>query len=140
MIKSYRGLLEDGDQLKIHLGTPDGKTGYRVHKFQILPPEADTNTEAAVKIYKTKQATVTDQINFSDSSLLAAAIMAETTDRSIYPGVVIFDTEIFNQDIYITSKGESFTPNMNFYLELEQVKLTEVEALVAIVKNLRTEQ
>jgi hypothetical protein len=33
-----------------------------------------------------------------------------------------------------------FRSGMNYYIELEQIPLTEDQALVAIVKNLRNEQ
>ena len=37
MIKSYKGLLADGGQDTIPLHTNDGKTGYKVIKFEIFP-------------------------------------------------------------------------------------------------------
>ena len=36
MIKSYRGLIADGAQDRIPLHTNDGKTGYKIVKFQIM--------------------------------------------------------------------------------------------------------
>ena len=39
-IKTFRGLLEDGAQERIRLETLDGKTGYRINKFQIMNEEA----------------------------------------------------------------------------------------------------
>jgi len=136
-IKSFKGLMADNTQERLNLHHNDGKVGYRIVKFQIMTPDADTNTESTIKIYKVEQTTVTDQIDFSDNHLLAAAIMGVTTDRTIYPGVVIFDNEIFNQDIFVTVKGESFTPNMNYYIELEQMPLALDEATVATLKDIR---
>ena len=39
MIKSFRGILADGAEERITLHTNDGKTGYRIVKFQIIVPE-----------------------------------------------------------------------------------------------------
>ena len=36
-IKSYRGLMADGATLRINLRTNDGKTGYRIKKFEAIP-------------------------------------------------------------------------------------------------------
>ena len=36
-IKSFRGRMADGDQITIRLSTNDGKTGYMIKKFQMMP-------------------------------------------------------------------------------------------------------
>ena len=142
MIKSYRGLLADGGQERIRLSTPQGKIGYRIIKFQVMAPSSSENVESAIKIYKVEQTTINDDVDFSDSTLLAASIISQsnTSQTQAVDRAVIFDTEIFNQDIYITTSGGDYNSPLNFYIELEQVKLSEQEALVSIVKNLRTEQ
>jgi len=141
MIKSYRGLIASGAQHTIPLHTNDGKTGYKVIKFEIMPVDANTTTENVVKIYKISQTTVTTDIDFNDNTLLAASAINDSTDPGQPPSaIVIFDNEVFNQDIYVTNKGHDATPAVNYYFELEQVNLTEDQALVAIVKNLRNEQ
>ena len=144
MIKTFRGLIADNTQDTIVLHTNDGSMGYRIVNFHIMGPDPNESLESCVKIYKVTQTAsggpgVTATIDFSDNTLLAAGIMAGTTDRSIQEEVIIFDREIFNQDIYVTSKGESFTPNMNYYLELEQIKLDLSESTVATLKDIRNE-
>jgi len=139
---TYRGLIADGGQDTIPLHTNDGKTGYQVIKFQGMSenPGAD-NLEAVLKIYKVKQTTVDGSVDFSDGTLVA--VMEHHKDNgSPYPVSenVIFDNEIFNQDIYITYNDLLVGVKMNYYIELKQVPLTEDQALVAIVKNLRNEQ
>ena len=142
MIKSYRGQLPDGSQDRIRLSTPNGKTGHRIVKFQILPATpGDAAAEHCVKIYKNEQSSVDDNVNFGDNTLLGAAVYAAASSTS-YPQVqtsVIFDAEIFNQDIYVTQK-DTQGGSCNYYIELEQIPLTETEALVSIIKNLRIEQ
>ena len=49
--------------------------------------------------------------------------------------VTIFDNMTFNQDIYVTAT--STDGNMNYYVELEQVKLSKDEAAVATLKDMR---
>jgi hypothetical protein len=141
MIKSYRGLLVDGGQDTIPLHTTDGKTGYRITKFQIINSEpGDFHMEHTVKIYKTEQLTVDNTVNFSDNSLLAAAFLVGNANEYSTGEFIIFDKEIFNQDIYVTHMDTTGANLCNYYIELEQIKLSEVEALVAIVKDLREEQ
>ena len=137
MIKTFRGLIADDTQDTIVLHTNDGSTGYRIVNFHIMGPDPNESLESCVKIYKIKQTALTATVDFSDNTLLAAGIMAGTTDRNIQEEVIIFDREIFNQDIYVTSKGESFTANMNYYIELEQVKLDLSENTVATLKDIR---
>jgi len=50
---------------------------------------------------------------------------------------IIFDREIFNQDIYITYRDNSNETKANYYLELEQVKLDLNENTVATLKDIR---
>ena len=145
-IISYRGLLATGGQDTINLHTNDGKTGYKVIKFQVIPenPFAAADKELVMKIYKIEQTTIDGVVNFSENILLAVAIYSDS-DGSAAPvtqssDAVIFDNEIFNQDIYVTCVDKHGSQSGNYYIELEQVDLTEDQALVAIVKNLRNEQ
>jgi len=145
-IISYRGLLADGGQDTIPLHTNDGKTGYKVVKFQIMSntPVTAGASESVVQVWKVKQATPSTTnvtIDFGDLTLLAAGTWTGV-DNPVYSNQqqVIFDNEIFNQDIYITHTNTDGSEAVNYYIELEQVDLTEDQALVAIVKNLRNEQ
>jgi len=137
-IKSFRGLMKDNTQDTIVLHTNTGSTGYRITKFQIIGPDSNENIESTVKVYKIQQTTIDDKIDFSDNTLLAAATMSGTTSSANTAAqVIIFDGEIFNQDIFVTLKGESYTSDMNYYLELEQIKLDLSENTVATLKDIR---
>jgi len=138
-IVSFRGLLADGGQERISLQTIRGETGYKVVKFQLLPNNPGTETpESVVKIYKILQTTATSVIDFADNTLLAAGYYSgENTPNYPQDSVVIFDNEIFNQDIYITHKNDSEAKSINYYLELEQVDLALDEATVATLKDIR---
>ena len=137
-IKSFRGLMKDNTQDTIVLHTNTGSTGYKINKFQIIGPDSNENIESTVKVYKIKQTTIDDKIDFSDNTLLAAATFSGTTSSANTAAqVVVFDNEIFNQDIYVTLKGESYTSNMNYYIELEQMQLDLTENTVATLKDIR---
>jgi len=141
-IISYRGKLADGGQDTINLHTNDGKTGYKVVKFECIPEAPGAgNTESITKIYKILQTAIDGLVDFSDLTLLGVNYYTDgsTSDRT-GRDTVIFDNEIINQDIYITHSEITTSQAINYYLELEQVSLTEDQALVAIVKNLRNEQ
>jgi len=138
MIKTFRGLIVDGGIDTIVLHTNDGSTGYRIVKFEVMPYNLNSSGEAAMKIYKIAQTTATFDFDFSDNTLLAAAYYTVNASADAYPEDhhVIFDQEIFNQDIYITHKNNDNVP-MNYYIELEQVKLDINENTVATLKNIR---
>jgi len=139
MIKTYRGLLADGAQDKIPLSTKDGSVGYRIVKFQTIPREPFNATqESTTKIYKTEQTTINGIVNFTDNDLLAVAIFKQhdTTTYMAYD-TVIFDSEIFNQDIYITHSEIAGNAKMNYYIELEQMKLDQTQNMSATLKAIR---
>ncbi len=139
-IKSFRGLIADDSIDTISLHTNDGATGYRIVKFQIIPEKPGTATgEHTVKIFKTPQTgTPPAAIDFSDQTMLAVAFIENGSGvGNMQPDVIIFDNEIFNQDIYITHNDESGTENCNYYFELEQMKLDLNENTVATLKDIR---
>ena len=137
-IKTFRGLIADGAIDTVVLHTNNGATGYRIVKFQVMPYNLNSSGEAAIKIYKTPQTTATFDFDFSDQRLLAAAYYTVNASADAYPEDhhVIFDQEIFNQDIYITHKNNDNVP-MNYYIELEQIKLDLNENTVATLKDIR---
>jgi len=142
MIKSFRGLIVDEGQDTIVLHTNDGSTGYRLVKFEVMlnTPGKSGGAESIVKVYKVSQTTVDGVVDFSDNTLLAAAYYVEQ-DTAGYPlsSVVIFDGEIFNQDIYVTNIDVDGAHAMNYYMELEQIKLDLSESTVATLKDIRNE-
>jgi len=138
MIKSFRGLMANDSQDTIVLHTNDGSTGYRIVKFEVIGPNGNVVIEQVLKIYKVSQSTVTTDIDFSDNTLLGAAIVNTGDNANYLPSpIIVFDQEIFNQDIYITSKGHDDVSTMNYYLELEQIKLDLNENTVATLKDIR---
>ena len=50
---------------------------------------------------------------------------------------IVFDNTTFNQDIFVTLKGHDHTTDVNYYIELEQVKLSLDENTVATLKDIR---
>ena len=139
-ILSYRGLLASGGQETILLSTKKGEVGYRITKFQLMPQKpGTTDYEHVMKLWKDPQSTVDEPIDFSDNRLLGAAYTegGAATNFIGNPLTVIFDQEIFNQDIYITQFDAKSALACNFYLELEIIKLDESQAMVATLKDIR---
>ncbi len=136
-IKSFRGLLEDQGIATINLHTNDGSVGYRIVKFQIIPKNAGSaDVEGTMKVFKTPQSTATAGFDFSNQELVAGGFMS-IKDNSFFNEVIIFDNEVFNQDVTITYFDSSTGQGMNYYLELEQVKLDLNENTVATLKDIR---
>ena len=139
-IKSFRGLMGDNTQDIISLHTNDGSIGYRIKKMDLISSDPmDTATKSVVKIYKIKQTTIDNAINFSDQTLLAAGYFTanNTTSQNTVNESIIFDNEVFNQDIYITHDSGGSTQLMNYYIELEQISLDLTENTVATLRDIR---
>ena len=136
VVKTFRGMLADGGQDRIRLQTIKGKVGYRIVKFQTIGPDANTTFENVLKIFKDEQSTIDAVINFSDSTLLAATTPEGSTASGTTgnPPIVIFDNEIFNQDIFITNSG---TVALNYYIELEVIPLDDAGAEYTTLKDMR---
>jgi len=144
MIKTFRGLIADTGQDTIVLHTNDGAMGYRIVKFQLFPnTPGTTGYESVCKIYKVSQTEptmpgVTGSVDFSDNTLLAASYLEGDSGPGTSDQLTtIFDHEIFNQDIYITHLETYGSLKVNYYIELEQVKLDLGESTVVTLKNLK---
>jgi hypothetical protein len=143
MIKTFRGLLADGEQNRIRLSTKKGKVGYKIHKFQIFPELPGTvQQESTVWIWKVKQTSVSTSAattDFSDGNLLAAAHYQDSASVDNPPGplIVMFEQEIFNQDIYISHTDTTDAQKMNYYVELETIKMNDNQAAVSTLRDIR---
>jgi hypothetical protein len=142
-IKSFRGKIAGttgNEQDIISLHTNDGSTGYRIKKFQVMPEDPFTgNTEYVCKIYSVSQTTFDTVVDFSDNTLLAVAAVNDTGGwgGNLPDDNVVFDNMTFNQDIYISMKHVSGSDALNYYIELEQIKLNLNENTVATLKDIR---
>jgi len=140
MIKSFRGMILDGGQERIRLSTNNGLIGYRILKFQVMPSVTGSGTnEALVTIWNYKQAAAIQDINFNDPNLLGAAMfLRDQGVVAITSESIIFDSAVFNQDIFVTyADAQGSTGLMNYYIELEQVRLDLNESTVATLKDMR---
>jgi len=138
-IKSFRGMIADNGQDTIVLHTTDGKTGYRIVKFQTFNYAPGVNTiEGTMKIYSIQQATVDALVNFNDQTLLGAAYYVDSNNTAYTQTQhIIFDQVIFNQDIFVTYVDTDGNNPLNYYIELEQMSLDLNENTVATLKDIR---
>jgi hypothetical protein len=139
LIKTFRGLLPSDGVDPIVLHTNNGSTGYRIVKLKLFPVDADAGYETVIKVYSTSSnanvTTPTITADFGDNELLAAGWYERTGNQTGEINIV-FDNMVFNQDIYVTCKcGQG--ASMNYYLELEQIKLDLNESTVATLKDIR---
>jgi len=139
VVKTFRGLLAHGGQDRIRLSTIKGKVGYKITKFQLLfDNPGEQSVENVVKIFKTKQTTIDSVINFTDSDLIAAAFLSGSTSATNPEDLtIIFDTEMFNQDIYITQSDLGGSQACNYYIELEVIPLDDAGAEYTTLKDMR---
>ena len=137
--KSFRGLLADGAIDTIPLSTNNGSTGYRITKMQLIGEQpGTTNIESTVKIFSIPQTTATNNIDFSDNTSLAAGHYAKGNNTAeVQSDIVVFDNMTFNQDIYVTAVETQGSEPTNYYIELEQIKLSLDENTVATLKDIR---
>ena len=138
MIKTFRGQLADDSRDRIRLHTIKGKVGYKIIKFQAMPYNFNTTDEYNLTIWKSSPTTLTTTFNFTDSDLLAALYFENSAAATETPttGTVIFDNEVFNQDIFIGLKSQSGNP-CNYYIELEVIRLTDSDAEFTTLKDIR---
>ena len=139
-IKTFRGKIANDTQDTIVLHTNNGSTGYKIVKFQLMGVSENKDYETTVKIFKVKQdsTALTAEVDFSDNTLLAAGLYGDETGSDVQSSqTIIFDNEIFNQDIYVCHKAATGSNPINYYIELEQIRLDLSENTVATLKDIR---
>jgi len=141
-IKTFRGLIVDGGTDTVSLHTNDGSTGYIIKKLQVFPYQpGKESTESTIQIWSVDPgltSTTAVTVDFSDQTLLAAALFHDSSSEgNLNPMYVVFDNMVFNQDIYITHTDTNGSEPVNYYMELEQVKLDVNENTVATLKDIR---
>jgi len=142
MNKSFRGKLEDGEEELIRLSTNNGLTGYKIIKFELMPcnPGAQDSINI-VKICTTPRDLIDQYVTFADPTLLAAGTVQNTSSYAYGEyNVIVFDNVTINQDIYISNKDYATGEAINYHIEMEQVKLSENEATVATLKDMRASE
>jgi hypothetical protein len=144
MIKTFRGIIEDGGQDKIRLSTKKGKIGYKIIKFDLFPhrPGGTSHVESVMQIFKVDQTanltTANSIVDFADGNLLAAAYLTDDVNNASGPlQVVMFEQEVFNQDVFITHTDEGGSAKCNYYLELEAMTLSDNAAAVSTLRDIR---
>ena len=139
---TYRGRLAMGTQDELNLKTNNGKTGYRIIKFQTISAEVGLNDlQTVTKIFnKTQAGSIGPAVDFTDSELLAVNYyhQGNVPDDNV-DQTIIFDKQVFNQNIFITSDdARSATIEMNYYIELEAFPISDLQATQLTLSNIRT--
>jgi hypothetical protein len=131
-IKSFKGRLLDGAQERIYLAGGDSDKGFKIHKLQVMPSQPFNRTqESVVKVYLEEQSSVDGAVNFRDDTLLAVAIFKQNDSTTYFAyEQVLFDNKVINQDLYVTCYDAATGEEMNYYIELEEVKMSGSEQAV----------
>ena len=131
----------------VRLSTNNGMTGYRIVKFQVMPhaPGDNNDQELICMIWKMERTgtqladTTTTRPNFADPNLLGVSFVVNDISSHInYAETTVFDNEVFNQDIFVTARDiAGGSQSLNYYIELEEIKLNENSQAVATLKDIR---
>ncbi len=139
MIKTFRGSIPDAGEVKLRLSTKKGKIGYRILKFQVMAINPITTSgEHICKIFKVSQDSSTTGVDFADGNLLAVALFIHNDNYTNTQTHVIFEQEVFNQDIYLTHGSDAGSEALSYYVELEAMPLTDNAAAVSTLRDIRT--
>ena len=124
-VHSFRGLLADDDQRKIRIQGSVGAIAWRITKFEVFPESPGTlEYEGIAKIYREEQSALVGTVNFDDDELLGIAYYASTNSKATSPMITIFDNALFVRNIYVSQVANTGTASLNYYIELEEVKVS----------------
>jgi len=133
-------MLAIGTQDKIKLSTLNGKTGYRIKKVEIINKTTGAVApELVFKIFKTDQTgAIAAAVDFSEGDLLAMVYYTSFTAGGANTSAIIFDNEVFNQDIFVSvTDAAGGTDPCNYYIELETMTITDIQSTQLTLQSLR---
>ena len=138
---SFKGSLAEGLEEKIKLSTLNGKRGYKIIKFETMNSAPGAGSyETITKVYSKTQGSGSTTVDFTEGDLIAVNYIEDggaVTNGPASTQTMIFDNEVFNQDIFVTTASTQGTNPTNYYIELETVALTDIQATQLTLKNLR---
>ena len=148
-VHSFRGLLSDsdpGNQDEINLERQNVNLAYRIIKFQLMGEKpAGANQESIVQIFKTEQTSFSSQVYFTNPDLLAAGYLEAAADAKTehQAQIVIFDQELFSQNIFISHVDDESGESCNYYIEIEEVPVgaaTLMQLKLQVARKLNLQQ
>jgi hypothetical protein len=140
MIKTFRGKLADDTFDTLRLTTKDGLTGYNIKKFELIPSDpGGSSAEHIVQVYTQEPSSNSNDIDLNNPLVVAVGYCSNATSGDASPTrqSIIIDAVTVNQDLYVSHKIQNGSGDVNYYLEMEQVKLDLNEATVATLKDMR---
>lgn len=139
-VHSFRGLLATDGQTKVRIEGAVGAIAWRIVKFQTIGQNPGANSyETVTQIWREEQTSITASVDLSNDECLGVSYFQAVANLSVSPAqVIIQDNALFVRNIFVTSKcGQSGT--INYYIELEEVKVSKVGmAQLAVAAARRT--
>jgi hypothetical protein len=129
-VHSFRGLLADGKQQRIRIQGATGSHAWRITKFNLMLKTFTGNDRVhGVSIWREEQASVSTSaigVDFDNDELLAAGVVAwDTSQPQLSTQAIVFDNQLFARNIWVTHTEESGGGLINYYIELEEVKVSQ---------------
>ena len=97
------------------------------------------NIEYIGKITKKTDPNITAVVDLTDDNVMAVAYYVDNNSTAVPPNdTIIIDNAVTNQDIFVNivdAAGGSIS--CNYYIELEKIKLSDIEATQLTLRNLR---
>jgi len=137
---TFQGKLNIDQQEELFLRTNNGKTGYKIIKFQIISTTPGVgNQELVGKITSASDANIGPVCDFSTAEVLAVAYQVDIGNANAAASdTIILDNQIVNQNIFVQiGDAAGGTTPCNYYIELEKMSLSDIQAAQLTLQSLR---
>ena len=130
-----------------HLIVDDGipQFGYRVKSFKIVPQsyEGQAVMFPDALAFLTTSLDTTSRFMFDEPAQIAWAMFDNTSGSGIEsdPSFMLIDDQVFVRDLYFrgwVAPASAGTADYNYFIEIERVKLSDIEALVYLATEVNS--
>jgi len=143
-VHSFRGLIPSGEETKIRIEGAVGAIAWRIVKFELMGYKPGDGSEGSyeciAKIARNPVASVSGTVDFTDANILAVGLCFSNTGPHYSEQVyTVFDNDLFNRNIFVSQIDIDAARSLNYYIELEEVKLSSIGmAQLAVAAARRT--
>ena len=131
-IHTLRGTVVPGTVKRLIVDDGRINHGYRITKFVVAGDPRDATDEAFATLGRDYDTPLV--WNWGDNRQVGWAASHIRASNSMDTPFILVDQEVVViQDLYI--QGASNSPYINYYIELEEITLTDDEAIITLIKE-----
>lgn len=137
MTRTLRGTVDNGVIKRLIIDDANFNRGFKVTKFEIFPVDMSSGSADCSGVLALDQRGATQDWYCEDNTQIAWSSTTMSTTFSVNNKTDIIDPEhVVVRDLFIVAyTSNTALPKINYLVELEEVRLTDDQAVLQLIKE-----